>query len=86
MKVFRIVCNVLIYLIIIMVLINTVIGYINFNNLKEDKNLIMVMKTDNYESDEKEITAYYIGIYKIITIKTQEQISYQAKLWFMEDF
>ncbi|MDD2377884.1 MAG: hypothetical protein PHD10_02445 [Bacilli bacterium] len=86
MKLLKIILNVLIYLIIVVISINTIVGFINFNNIKENKKPLVVFKTDIYETDEKTVTCYRFGIYKIIVTSTEEKITYESKLWFNDDF
>ena len=82
----KIISYVLIYTILFLLVINTVIGYINFNNIQNDKKIYFISGTKTHESDEELITSYRFGIYKIISIKRQESITYNLKLWFSKDF
>ncbi len=82
----KVICYVLIYIVLIVLVINTALGYINFNNIKNDKKTYFISDTKTHETDEEIITSYRFGIYKIICIKKQESITYNLKLWFNKDF
>jgi len=82
----KVISYVLIYIVLIVLVINTALGYINFNNIQNDKKTYFISDTKTHENDEEVITSYHFGIYKIICVKRQESITYNIKLWFNKDF
>lgn len=84
--IFKFIVYFLVYIILCLLAINTAIGYINFKKIQEDKKPYLIFSTKTHENDEELITSYWFGIYKIITVKRQESITYNFKLWFNKDF
>ena len=64
-----------------------VIGYLNFINIKDNKEPVFVVDTKTYNYDSNTIiTVYDNKIYKVIKQENKDKnIIYSLKLWFMDD-
>lgn len=74
-------------IIIILLVGYFVIGYLNFNKIKEGKEPIFVVDTKTYNYDSNTvITVYDNKIYKVVKQENKDKnIMYSLKLWFMDD-
>ena len=74
-------------IIIILLVAYFVIGYLNFNKIKDGKEPIFVVDTKTYNYDSNTvITVYDNKIYKVVKQENKDKnIMYSLKLWFMDD-
>ena len=74
-------------IIIILLVGYFVIGYLNFINIKDNKEPVFVVDTKTYNYDSNTIiTVYDNKIYKVIKQENKDKnIIYSLKLWFMDD-
>ena len=78
---------IIIDIIIILLVGYFVIGYLNFINIKDNKEPVFVVDTKTYNYDSNTIiTVYDNKIYKVIKQENKDKnIIYSLKLWFMDD-
>ncbi len=61
-----------------------IIGYINFGNIADGKEPIIVLKEKTYDVENGTVKVYDNYIYKIV-VYNSDSIKYSLKLWFMKD-
>ncbi len=77
--------NIILWLIVAFILINGVLGFVNFNKIQKEEEPIFMLSQDTYEQDGDTIEVYKFGLYKVVKQSDDTTYSYSIKPWFMDD-
>lgn len=85
-KVVRIIWNVVFYGILVVFAFCAVFGVINFNKVKDGKELNGYASTKTYTEETKNVTVYNYYAYKIVKVTDASgKTTVSLKLWFLDD-
>lgn len=84
-KLFFTIVNVIIWLFILVLIYCIGLGLININRLQQEKKPYLLVDTNEYKKDDKHVTVYHFGPYKIVYLDNGSTGTYSLKLWFFSD-
>lgn len=84
-KVIRIIWNIVMWVIIIVIAFETVMGFLNMQRINEDKEPIWYIDTKIEKTDNKKETIYNMGLYEIKKIEENTGKRVVLKPFFIND-
>lgn len=81
----RIIGNLIFAIIAIFIIFEAVIGIINMKLINEQKDPVWYLNSSKREENDKTITEYNLGLYRIVQTDTEKDTRIVLKLFFIED-
>lgn len=88
-SVFRLIFNVIITIISLVILVNAIIGVINFSQISNDKDPYVFTEVEKAETEDKITEVYHQGLFNIIVEKNMKNgllvsEKWSLKPWFLK--
>lgn len=77
--------KILIFLFFIFVLSQIVLGYINLQQIHQDKEPYLLLSEKEYQQEESVTKVYDFGVYKVVKTDTENKTTTSLKPWFFDD-
>lgn len=81
----RIIGNLIFAIIAIFIIFEAVIGIINMKLINEQKDPVWYLNSSKREENDKTITEYNLGLYRIVQTDTEKDTRIVLKLFFIKD-
>lgn len=80
-----IIVSIILWIAVLLVLISVVLGLINFNRISKEEEPIAVLDTRKIEEEDRHVTIYDFGIYRIEKQESAKNTTISLKPWFMSE-
>lgn len=84
-KIFKIIVNIILWLVFVAFLVCTVISYIGFTKIEANEEPSYYHAMKNYIEDDQEVVVYDYYVYKIVKVVDSKGTKVSLKLWFLSD-
>lgn len=77
--------KIFIFLFFIFAISQIVLGYINLQQIHQEKKPYLLISQKEYQQEESVTKVYYFGIYKVVKTDTESKTTTSLKPWFFDD-
>ena len=81
----RIISNIIFTLIVLVILVEALVGIVNMKKLNDGEEPVWYLSTTKTEEENKVVTEYNLGLYRIVTTNTKIDSRIILKPFFIKD-